>query len=432
MIKTVLRFILFMVAMVYITFPASGNAATRLLNLYVLDFDNLRADPSVAWLSNGLADMLRHDFSELEGVRVFGRSELEQILQDRSVFLRQPSGTGNVLVMGSFLRDLDRVKVNVQLLSIANWDELGRVSTGGSVNQISQLGKDLFDNTSAVLGPQIPSQKRGLLRPPMAKGEPPEYRDQVRQMRSSLSGALEDLEESMDLYIGAREKVEGAGESEGKYYRDFSFDASGEVVDVPSKDMELLEGILFKISKNPYTVDIGKPSIEVDEKKDDNYVHLSIPVRYSLRENLIKDMLSSLPYTAMRQDGSVTSLQFSRRKFRISDDLAERISRGGFRVVPVVQLLDRKGNVRTVILDSPDPYWHRQTSQTVSFTTEHKFSPLVVFSVSGWSLQVTMESAEIDAVYELDLSRQEVGSFSRVQVEFVPETQLTQYLSAIL
>ncbi|MEE9166970.1 MAG: hypothetical protein V3U24_05875 [Candidatus Neomarinimicrobiota bacterium] len=410
----------------------AGNPAPRVVNLYLLDFDNLRSDPSVAWLSNGFVDMIKEGFSEFDGVRIFGRTELEQILQDRSVFLRQPRGTGNVLVMGSFVRDLDRITVNVQLLNISNWKELSKITTMGSVNLISKLGSDLFTDVSAALRDQIPAQTGGVLRPPLARAEPPEYHEQVSQMSSSLSDALSELEESMDLYIGARAKGGDTGASEGRYYRDFSFDGSGNAVDFPSEDAELLETILSRISKNPYSVDIGKPSLKMDRSRKDDRVRLSIPVKYSLRENLIKDMLSSLPYTGIRQDGSITSLEFSRRKFKIPGNLEKRISRGAFRIVPVIQLLDKSGNIRLVILDSADPYWHRQTSKNVKFTTEHVFSPLVAFSVSGWSLQVTMESAEISATYELDVPEKEAGSYSRVQVEFVPEIELTTFLSNIL
>jgi len=408
-----------------------AKTAPRWLNLYILEFDNIRSDPSVVWLGEGFGDVIRQKFSEIDGIRIFGRSELEEILQDRSRLLRQPTGTRNVLVMGSFVRDLDRISVTVQLLNIANWEQLGKIEATGSINQFSALGNDLFTKLTSELRGQFPPREPGILQPPYAITEPPEYQKQVKDLSSSLSSALKDLEESMDLYIGAREEVEGMGESDGKYYRDFTFDASGVVEELPPRDVEILEDVLAIISRNPYRVEIGDPKIEVRNKKEDR-IRLLLPITYSLRENLIKDMLSSLPYTAMRQDGSVVLLEFSRRKFNIPETLVERISKGKFRVVPVIQLLDGDGKVRSVILDTSDPYWYKQASRSVTFTTEHIFSPLVVFSVSGWSLQVTMESIDINATYNLELPRKEIATYSRVQVEFVPETELIQFLSHIL
>ena len=68
--------------------------------MYIPEFDNLRNDPSVAWLSSGFVDILSKKFTELDGVRVFGRSALEKILQDKTVLLTQRAGTDNILVMG--------------------------------------------------------------------------------------------------------------------------------------------------------------------------------------------------------------------------------------------------------------------------------------------------------------------------------------------
>ncbi|MFQ6616384.1 MAG: hypothetical protein ACE5HZ_06405, partial [Fidelibacterota bacterium] len=387
--------------------------------------------PSMAWLGQGLADMLRQRFGELDGVRTLGKEDLERILQDRTRLLRQPSGTRNVLVMGTFTRSLDRVNVNVQLVNISTWEEVGRTSSSGSVNQLTKLTDELFSGIRMAVADLIPSREPGWLKEPVARVEEPEYRKLTRDVNVSMSSALEDLEEAMDLAIGAREKVEETGESQGRYFRDFDFDPSGAVHDMSGTDLDALESILSMISKNPYEVAIGKPQIEIRENEEKT-VTLSIPVTYSLRETLIRDMLSTLPFTGVRENGSLTTLEFSRKKFPVSSRLIEDISRGAFRVIPVIQVLDRNGAPRTVVVDTPDPYWHRKASSNVVLKTEHVFSPLVAFSVSGWSLQVTMESVVIEATYEVLVPRSGLQDYSRVQLEFVPETQLPDFLAAIL
>ncbi|MFQ6675644.1 MAG: hypothetical protein ACE5LH_04780 [Fidelibacterota bacterium] len=416
-----------------VNLPAGTPApAPKWLNLYVLDFDNLRSDPSVAWLGQGLADMLRQRFGELDGVRTLGREDLERILQDRTGLLRQPAGTRNVLVMGTFVRDLDRVTANVQLIDIATWEEMGRTSSAGSVNQITGLTEELFSGIRQAIQKEIPPQEGVAALPGrVPTAEPPEYARQVQDINVSMSSALEDLEEAMDLAIGARQKGEETVESHGRYTRDFSFDPSGASDEMPRKDLDALETILSIISRNPYKVTIGKPGIEVPDRKETDVI-LSIPVVYSLRENLIRDLLSTLPFTGIREDGSLTTLEFSRKKFPISSRLSDDISRGAFRVIPVIQVLDRGNVPRTVVVDTPDPYWHRQTSSNVILKTEHIFSPLVAFSVSGWSLQVTMESVDIEATYKVSVPRDDLQDYSRVQLEFVPEPELSDFLSAIL
>ena len=119
-------------------------SAPRWLNLYIPEFDNIRNDPSVAWLSSGFVDILSKKFTEIDGVRVYGRSSLEKILQDKSSFLTQRPGTENILIMATFSRQLDQVNVNAQLIDVANWDELASVRLIGSMNNITMFGDELF------------------------------------------------------------------------------------------------------------------------------------------------------------------------------------------------------------------------------------------------------------------------------------------------
>jgi len=405
--------------------------APRWLNLYILEFDNIKSEPSIQWLSTGFVDMMKQKFENIDGVRILGRSEMERILQDRSSLLRQKAGTRNVLLMGTFTRELDQVVVNAQLINIANWDELGKVVTRGSLNRVPALSSDLFRKVSEALKGQLPSQEPGTLKTPLVEAKPPQYSQQMKDLNLSLSSALEDLEEAMDLTIGARELADGTVESHGKFSRDFTFGSSGNEEVMPPEDVEMLEEILTRISSNPYQVTIGKPEMEI---KDDNskMIVLTLPVKYSLRENLIKDMLKSLPYTGVRQKGSLTTIEFSRNKFPLPEFLNDRVKKGAFRTVPIIQLLDYDGKVRTVILDSTDPYWYKRKAGSVNYVTEHIFSPLVVFTIGSWSLQVTMEAVDIKANYVLELPQKEVARYARVVVEFVPETELSQFLSALL
>ena len=143
-------------------------------------------------------------------------------------------------------------------------------------------------------------------------------------------------------------------------------------------------------------------------------------------------MLRSLPYTGVRQEGTLTTIEFARNKFPISGELNDRITKGEFRVVPVVKFLGQNGKVHTAILDSGDPYWNSQSRKKSNTRIEHIFSQLVAFTVSGWSLQVTMEAVDINATYTVEMPRTEVGQLSQVVVEFVPESKLQKYLSNVL
>ena len=53
-------------------------------------------------------------------------------------------------------------------------------------------------------------------------------------------------------------------------------------------------------------------------------------------------MLESLPYSGIKQDGSLTVFYFNRDKYNFPKDVSDNIQLGKYRSIPVIQLLDQK------------------------------------------------------------------------------------------
>ena len=77
-------------------------------------------------------------------------------------------------------------------------------------------------------------------------------------------------------------------------------------------------------------------------------------------------------------------------------------------------------------------YWHGRNSNKVLYVPQHQFSPLIDFTVGGWSIQVAMETVDIQAVYEFIIPVKEMESLSNVSLKFVNENELRQFLDPIL
>ncbi|SVC52178.1 uncharacterized protein METZ01_LOCUS305032, partial [marine metagenome] len=63
-------------------------------------------------------------------------------------------------------------------------------------------------------------------------------------------------------------------------------------------------------------------------------------------------------------------------------------------------------------------------SNKIHFVPLHQFSPLVDFTMGGWSLQVALEDVDIKANYKLKMSIEEVDQIGRVSLKFIPEAEL--------
>jgi len=68
----------------------------------------------------------------------------------------------------------------------------------------------------------------------------------------------------------------------------------------------------------------------------------------------------------------------------------------------------------------------------VLYLPENQFTPMIEFTVGGWSMQVAMETVNIHAKYEFILPMTDVENLSNVSLKFINEIDLKKFLEPIL
>lgn len=411
--------------------------------VYVLPFDNIQNDPTVEWIAPGLSDMVIQELNTLYGVKVKNKDDLETVMNDRSMMLKQPRGSKNILVLGKFNRQLDNILVSIQMVDISNWDELAKETISDTYSQVSSLNTKVGATVKNMLNPH-------LFQAPVAKTSPyPSFSEpkpiqkrhpisvQSEQVVSKLDKQIEELEASMDILLGARERdktqtkqVEPTFTS-GEWSMDFDVDRKLEDNPKNAENTSMLATVLDQLLTNPYDVELQRPEFEYHED-DENYMTIRFPVVYKLKDKIIKDMLTTLPYTGLEQNGSLTVFYFDRESFNFPQKQVQTIKDGSYRRVPVLRIFDENRNTLIVVADTPEKYWHSKSSNKVLYVPQHQFSQLIDFTVGGWSLQVAMETVEIHAVYEFILPVSEMESLSNVSLKFVNEVELKTFLDPLL
>ena len=159
---------------------------------------------------------------------------------------------------------------------------------------------------------------------------------------------------------------------------------------------------------------------------------VQLNVKYSLKDQIMKEILSSLPYNNLIQDGSLTTFYFSRESFNLSEEIVNQIKLGEYRSTPVIRFFNGENIPLVVIVDTPEEDLHNTDSEKVLYLPEQQFTPLIEFTAGGWSLQVSMESVEINAEYEFTLPMFDVKSLRNVSLKFIKETELKPFLDVIL
>ncbi|MBA7659267.1 MAG: hypothetical protein GH143_02035 [Calditrichaeota bacterium] len=427
-----------------LTGPPDRDAIT----LFVLDFDNLPGDTRLDWLSKALKDMVLLRMEEEP--RIIARDAgdiapfLEARVAERAGEARRLA-SNTLLLMGAYRREDARLVVDLQLLDMKDWSSLRMESLEALYSDIPQLnellvekvlsmvkGLEFFSGIDLEAPPEAavrPFPPLEAVRPGLAPAE--EYSRQLPQVQEDLARALEDLEEAMDVYSGYRQESTGTLQSEESYYRDFQLEGFGTLPVEKARYTELFEDVLRRVADNPYSADIGGLSLEVDPYND-NRVYISIPVSYRVKQTLVEDMLYSLPYVSTREERRLRTIRYDKSKFNFTSNLIDRIARGDYRVVPVVQLLDPQGVVRAVLVDSPDMSWERYFPRNgVRVVRQKRFVPLLAITTSGFSVDVRLETSDVDVFYEFDIDVNQLSSYARVVVRFMKEDDLLRFLRSL-
>ena len=254
----------------------------------------------------------------------------------------------------------------------------------------------------------------------------------------NLGDEFKKLEESMDILLGLKEdeklkpkKDVTLFDTGGEWTMDFSANRLVEENPELAPNTEMLKDVLNRLIDNPYDVIMKKPNF-IYHKDDDSYITVQFQVTYSLKDEIIKEMLNALPYTGLEQNGSLTIFYFSKESFNLTDDITSRITSGNYRSIPIIRFFNKQGVPIVVVADTPEEQWHSRKSDKVLYLPENQFTPMIEFTVGGWSMQVAMETVNIHAKYEFILPMSDVENLSSVSLKFINEAELKKFLEPIL
>ena len=418
--------------------------------LYVMDFDNIQAESRIEWLSIALRDMILLRLEDEPRVTARSADQVSPFLEGRT-----PRGTrsgphmasNNLLLMGSYRRSGARILIDLQLLDLEDWSNLARERLEGRYSDMSGLNASLTAAVRALLrrvsflsgfvlgepgeGPSVAEIAPAMMTRGGRKFTPPDYAEQLPQVREGIMSALEDLEEAMDLSSGNRQEPQGTLQQGEAYVREFRLERHGSLPSVKVSNTALFEQVLREVARNPYAAEIGDLALEVDPLTG-NSVLIRLPVAYRVKQALLEDMLYTLPYQSSREEGGLRAIRYDRRKFDFSADLLKRIAQGDFRVVPVLRIFDADQHLHALLIDSPDNSWERYfPGRKVKIIRQSRFVPLLAITTGGSNVDVRMETGGVQVIYEFDVAAEQLSAYAKVVVRFMREDELARYLQSL-
>ena len=430
--------------LIILMFISGLLARQSIVYFYVIPFDNIKDDPTVEWIASGLSDMVSNRFKSEPGLLVQNKQDLEIIMNDRSLMLKQPIASRNLLLLGKYHRQLEKINVSIQLIDLATWDQIETIDIAAEYSDITKMKKEIGDNIQKMISPYLPKGKNRVaaVLPKFIAPKPAKSRNPVSVKSEMVSKNLEDefkkLEESMDVLLGLKENQNLKPKKDvtlfddgGEWTMDFSANQLVEENPELEPNTEMLKEVINKLIDNPYDVIMKKPNF-IYHNDDDSYITVQFHVTYSLKDEIIKEMLNTLPYTGIEQNGSLTIFYFSKESFNLPDEITNRIISGRHRSVPVIRFFNKQGAPIVIVADTPEEHWHSRKSEKVLYLPENQFTPMIEFTVGGWSMQVAMETVNIHAKYEFILPMTDVENLSNVSLKFINEVDLKKFLDPVL
>ena len=406
------------------------------VNVYVIPFDNIKNDVAIGWLSDALSDIILSELEKNDRIYIKDKSGLEEVMSNRSLLLQQRPGTKNLLVLGKFERALDKISITMQLIDITTWDEVDQRKTRGSYNDMTNINQLLKESINSMMVPYLPEPIKSKY-PTLTEGKrmrsPPTYAEKAIDMSSAIELAIDDLEKKMDISIGARGELDpkDSREDEGEWVLDISKDNYEDSRPENQLNTSMMVEVLANLMDSPYQVKLERPQFNYDTKNKKEF-QVVLPVNYKLKGNVIKDMLKSLPYSGLKQDGSLTVFYFNKDKYNFPADITKKIQLGQYRTIPVIQLQDSNQKPLVILVDTSDKQLHELNSNKIIYKPFHFFSPLIDFSVGGWSMQVSLETVDIPVEYIFNMDVGTANNINRISLKFVPEFELNAYLEKLL
>ena len=132
--------------------PAGDLGMVR--SVAVLDFTNVSADPELAWLATGIPETVTNDLTGFRVLRVVDRVRIGEAVRrtDGSMTAVARDLDVHLVVVGSFQRAGDRVRITARLVDVPTGATVADAKVDGRLDEIFDLQDRIVRQFSAALG----------------------------------------------------------------------------------------------------------------------------------------------------------------------------------------------------------------------------------------------------------------------------------------
>ena len=418
-------------------------SAPRQVNIHLMEFDNLNQSLRHNSLARELPNQVKEEFTGIEGVTVKYAGTIKPHLNTEYDPLAL-SDDLNLLLMGSYAVKDEEVTVFYQLVDLENWMQISSDHLTVPIKDLGFLQHGFKNRIKDILRPFIPEtaffpedspdvdeEIQSVINGDSGTATTMDTAGPVNFVEKNVITALDELEFYYDAFHKLRKVELDRGQFGTRYYREFDLrEVNKQALGYERNTEELLK-LMDNILENPYNVVIGDMEVDFTNARG-GIIRVEVPVDYSVKSNLIQEMLANLPHSREVKDNGVIILEFSRENYLFTDGLMEYLSHIKYEVTPVIYFTDDTGGLKLIILDSWKDKYRDIEVKSVKLIHRNVFKPQLAITPGYDNIQVNIDPEIHSSIYEFSIPGGELGDYSKMTVKFVHESQLDEYLETTL
>jgi len=390
----------------------------------LIEFENVSNNGEFKHLQQSLPDLIKENFNFRQDITISYAGELFP-------FFKSPD-TGYInglLINGQFTVDGTEIIVLYEILDITSWNVLEKRSYSCQDKDLICIHNAMVFSIEESLNPYLIELEGNEPKITKREIQSTQQEEDSNTPHHTIVNALDNLAAEADFYISIPESISDSGQYGDRYYREFEVE---NLVDdsypTIEKNTEQLITLLNQILVNPYNVEIGELNVELDPF-DDKMVQISVPIEYSVKSNLIQDLLTTLPHSKLENTTGNVVLQFSNEDFLFDPVLIDKLALMEYQVIPLIMFTSKNGNLQSLIIDSWKDKFDYLTPKSVALNRQNKFNPMLAITPGPDNIQVTIDTSTILVEYTLSMHLSILENYTKVAVKYFHENELDNYLT---
>lgn len=392
------------------------------VNLYILSFDNFKADPEIDWLKESFVDYLLDYFQNQPGIKVRRASELNTLTEQ---IKSQPEmkKNKNYLLTGNYQRVEGQFEINLQLTDVNTWETIEKKKISEKTSDLAEVIESVRIGAAQLVGLQAPQTSGAQSGTVMTETELKPFQETIAATKK-IADAIDRLSNVFQPPVSQAKASQPASQIVGVPADDINR-RFGESI----RRSESFQDIVYRVARNPYKLEISEPLFHRQALNEEK-IKVTFVVRFVPNRELVRDMLETFPFKFRDENEGCLEYIYSTERFLFQDDLSKAIARGELRFNPVISFITDNGSIAGTLIDVPRAFSKNiATIPNVEFVA--KYQPLINLTTSTLDLQINLKNTEAEIEYSLEMSIEQLKRIDRIDVLFLSEAEILDYLKTL-